>query len=104
MLIPGRDRMKDPARGYARTFLRQLEDGLGPARERGEALVAHAGRLNPAGLADAVRELAEKVGVPARGAHFEGDDLRAREDLRARGGWGEDVLTARPANPSSAPA
>ena len=29
MLILGRDRMKDPARGYARTFLRQLEEGSG---------------------------------------------------------------------------
>ncbi|MDT0379294.1 acyclic terpene utilization AtuA family protein [Streptomyces sp. DSM 42041] len=88
MLILGRDRMKDPSRGYARTFLRQLEEGLGLARERGVALVANAGGLNPAGLADAVRELADRVGVPARVAHVEGDDLRAR------GGWGEGVLTA----------
>ncbi|MGW2922908.1 acyclic terpene utilization AtuA family protein [Streptomyces angustmyceticus] len=88
MLILGRDRLKDPARGYARTFLRQLEDGLGLAVERGVRLVANAGGLNPAGLADAVRELADKVGVPVRVAHVEGDDLLAR------GGWGDGVLTA----------
>ncbi|GFE14942.1 exopolyphosphatase [Streptomyces glebosus] len=88
MLILGRARLKDPTRGYARTFLRQLEDGLGPAVERGVRIVANAGGLNPAGLADAVRELADKVGVPVRVAHVEGDDLLAR------GGWGEGVLTA----------
>ncbi|MGY4972308.1 acyclic terpene utilization AtuA family protein [Streptomyces nigrescens] len=88
MLILGRDRLKDPTRGYARTFLRQLEDGLGMAVERGVRIVTNAGGLNPAGLADAVRELADKAGVPVRVAHVEGDDLLAR------GGWGEGVLTA----------
>ncbi|MFF0728665.1 acyclic terpene utilization AtuA family protein [Streptomyces sp. NPDC004134] len=78
MLILARDRLKDPGAGYAKTFLRQLEDGLGLARERGVALVVNAGGLNPAGLAAAVRELAERVGVPARVAHVEGDDLTAR--------------------------
>ncbi|WP_327709564.1 DUF1446 domain-containing protein [Streptomyces sp. NBC_00464] len=75
MLILGRSRLKDPARGYATTFLRQLEEGLGLAHERGVKIVANAGGLNPAGLADAVRELAGKVGVPVRVAHVEGDSL-----------------------------
>ncbi|MEJ8649993.1 acyclic terpene utilization AtuA family protein [Streptomyces sp. MS1.AVA.3] len=88
MLILGRDRLKDPARGYAKTFLRQLEDGLGLAVERGVRIVTNAGGLNPAGLADAVRALADKAGVSVRVAHVEGDDLLAR------GGWGEGVLTA----------
>lgn len=35
MLILGRDRMKNPERGYAKTFLRQLEECLGLAIERG---------------------------------------------------------------------
>ena len=37
MLILGRDRMKNPERGYAKTFLTQLEDCLGEARDRGSA-------------------------------------------------------------------
>ncbi|MFD7229679.1 acyclic terpene utilization AtuA family protein [Streptomyces sp. NPDC059881] len=78
MLILGRDRMKDPRLGYAKTFLRQLEESLGLAHERGVRIVANAGGLNPAGLADAVRELAARVGVPVRVAHVEGDDLSAR--------------------------
>lgn len=78
MLILGRDRLKDPRLGYAKTFLKQLEESLGLAHERGVKIVANAGGLNPAGLADAVRELAERVGVPVNVAHVEGDDLAAR--------------------------
>ncbi|MFI9255680.1 acyclic terpene utilization AtuA family protein [Streptomyces sp. NPDC053069] len=78
MLILARDRLKDPSAGYARTFLRQLEDCLGLARERGVRIVTNAGGLNPAGLADAVRELADRLGIPAAVAHVEGDDLTAR--------------------------
>ncbi|PZT77953.1 exopolyphosphatase [Streptomyces sp. AC1-42W] len=79
MLILGRSRLKDPARGYATTFLRQLEEGLGLARERGVRIVANAGGLNPAGLADAIRDLAAKAGVPVRVAHVEGDALPVPE-------------------------
>ncbi|MFJ7086858.1 acyclic terpene utilization AtuA family protein [Streptomyces griseus] len=75
MLILGRSRLKDPEKGYATTFLRQLEEGLGLAHERGVRIVANAGGLNPAGLADAVRKLAAKVGVPVTVAHVEGDSL-----------------------------
>ncbi|MEU5437799.1 acyclic terpene utilization AtuA family protein [Streptomyces sp. NPDC020719] len=75
LLILGRDRLKDPRLGYAKTFLRQLEECLGIAHERGVRIVANAGGLNPAGLADAIRELGDRVGVPARVAHVEGDSL-----------------------------
>lgn len=79
MLILGRDRLGDPSRGYAKTFLRQLEECLGLAQERGVKIVANAGGLNPAGLADAVRDLAGRVGVGGlRVAHVEGDDLGER--------------------------
>ena len=77
MLILARDRLKNPDAGYARTFLRQLEECLGLAHERGVKIVSNAGGLNPAGLADAVRKLAAEAGVPVRVAHVEGDDLTA---------------------------
>lgn len=77
MLILARDRLKDPAAGYARTFPRQLEDTLGLAHERGVRIVTNAGGLNPAGLAGAVRDLAGRLGIPVRVAHVEGDDLTA---------------------------
>ncbi|RSM46627.1 DUF1446 domain-containing protein [Amycolatopsis balhimycina DSM 5908] len=89
MLILGRDRMKDPARGYAKTFLRQMEENLGLAREKGVKIVANAGGLNPAGLADALRELAAKLGLDVKIAHVEGDDLVARAgELKLRPGAG----------------
>ncbi|MVO86125.1 acyclic terpene utilization AtuA family protein [Streptomyces sp. p1417] len=79
MLILGRDRLKDPARGYAKTFLRQLEECLGEAVDRGVRIVTNAGGLHPAGLATAVRELAGKLGLDGvRVAHVEGDDLGPR--------------------------
>lgn len=80
MLILARDRAKSPERGYAKTFLTQLEESLGLALERGVQIVANAGGLNPAGLATAVRALAERLGLAVTVAHVEGDDLISRAD------------------------
>ena len=98
MLILARDRAKSPDRGYAKTFLTQLEDCLGTALDRGVRIVANAGGLNPAGLATAVRALAERLGLSVNVAHVEGDDLVGRAEelglgtpLAANaylGGWG----------------
>ncbi|WP_193607594.1 acyclic terpene utilization AtuA family protein [Nocardioides lijunqiniae] len=77
MLILGKDTMKDPSLGYARTFVRQVEDCLGLALEKGVRIVSNAGGLNPAGLADKLREVATGLGLDARIAHVEGDDLRS---------------------------
>jgi hypothetical protein len=78
MLILARDRAKSPDRGYAKTFLTQLEECLGTALDRGVRIVANAGGLNPAGLAQAIRELAERLDLTVNVAHVEGDDLVAR--------------------------
>ena len=78
MLILARDRAKSPDRGYAKTFLTQLEECLGIALDRGVKIVANAGGLNPAGLAAAVRALADRLGLDAKVAHVEGDDLIGR--------------------------
>jgi len=98
MLILGRDRMKDPRAGYAKTFHRQMEECLGLAIEKGVRIVTNAGGLQPAVLAEALRGLAAKLGIEARIAHVEGDDLLARAGelglgapLTANaylGGWG----------------
>src|SRR5512139_2248671 len=78
MLILGRSKMKDPGGGYASTFLRQMEECLGLALDRGVTIVANAGGLNPAGLATRLRELAERLGLSPKIAHVEGDDLLPR--------------------------
>lgn len=78
MLILGKDTMKDASLGYAKTFVRQLEESLGTALERGVRIVSNAGGLNPAGLADRLREVARGLGLDPAIAHVEGDDLRTR--------------------------
>ncbi len=79
MLILGRDRLKDPSKGYAKTFLRQMEECLGLAVERGVRVVTNAGGLNPAGLAAALREVTSRLGLDVRIAHVEGDALTGYE-------------------------
>jgi hypothetical protein len=98
MLILGRQRLTDPAGGYARTFVHQLEECLGLAMDRGVRIVTNAGGLNPAGLADRISALADRLGLAVRVAHVEGDDLLPRaaelrlgDALTANaylGGWG----------------
>ena len=85
MLILGRDLLKNPDGGYARTFLTQLEQSLGTALDRGIRIIANAGGLNPAGLAQAIRELNDRLGLSAKVAHVEGDNLLPRA---AALGWG----------------
>jgi hypothetical protein len=86
MLILWKARQRDPRLGYARTFLRQMEDVLGTCLERGVKIVANAGGLNPAGLAAELRELAGRLGLDARIAHITGDDLVSQlPDLAERG-------------------
>ena len=86
LMILLKDRMKDPALGYARTFLRQLEEVAATCKQRDIKIVVNAGGLNPAGLAGAARALYEKLGIDAAIAHIEGDDLMPKlADLRRSG-------------------
>ena len=86
MLILWRSRGRDPAKGYATSFLRQMEECLGLAVDKGVKVVANAGGLNPAGLADELRALAGRLGLAVSVAHVEGDDLLGRLDqLQAAG-------------------
>jgi hypothetical protein len=74
MLILGRDRIADPAAGYARTFLAQLRDCLRIALDRGVRIVTNAGGANPGGLVAAIRELHPEPRI----ALVRGDDLTER--------------------------
>jgi hypothetical protein len=72
--------------GFATTFLRQVEEVLGTCLDRGIRIVVNAGGLNPSGLADAVREVGERLGLSPAVAHIEGDNLLPRlSELQARG-------------------
>src|SRR5262245_9529154 len=86
LLILHKARQKQPNAGYAATFLRQMEEVLGMALAKGVRIVANAGGLDPAALAEELRRLAARQGLAARIAHLEGDDLLARlPELEARG-------------------
>lgn len=86
MLILWKARQRDPNAGYAKTFLTQMEQVLGTCLDRGIRVVTNAGGLNPAGLADSLGGLADKLGLAPRIAYVSGDDIVERiEDLIADG-------------------
>ena len=86
LMILLKDKLKDGSLGYARTFLRQLEEIAATCKQRGIKIVVNAGGLNPAGCAAAARALYEKLGVNAVVAHIEGDDILPKLDqLQAAG-------------------
>ena len=97
MLILWKSRQRDRSLGYARTFYRQMEDVLGTCVDRGVKVVANAGGLNPAGLAERLRELAGTLGIDAAVAHVEGDDVLDRlPGLQAAGDPLAHLDTGRP--------
>ncbi|MDL4775251.1 MULTISPECIES: acyclic terpene utilization AtuA family protein [Thermomonosporaceae] len=78
MLILWKARQRDPAGGYATTFLAQMEQVLGTCLDRNIKIVTNAGGLNPGGLAIELGRLAERLGLHPSIAHIEGDDLLDR--------------------------
>jgi hypothetical protein len=77
MAILYKARRKDAARGYAATFLAQLEGIFAQVIEHKVRVVVNAGGLNPRGLASGVREVARRLGLPATVVAIDGDDLLA---------------------------
>jgi Acyclic terpene utilisation family protein AtuA len=75
MLILGKARAKDPAKGYATTFLEHLDAAVEHLVANRIRLVVNAGGLNPAGLAATTRELIARRGHDLRVSHVEGDDV-----------------------------
>lgn len=87
MLILARQRMKyGEGSGYARTFLTQMEQVLRTCMDRGIKIVSNAGGLDPQGLAEQVRVLADQLGLTVRIGVVTGDDLMPQlEELKAAG-------------------
>lgn len=80
MAILWRNRTKDSTRGYATSFLRQMEDVMGTCLDGGIRIVSNAGGLNPRGLAEALEDLADRLGLAPQVAVVEGDDIVTRLD------------------------
>ena len=78
MLILARTRAKRPGGGYAHTFVKQMEQVMGTCLEKRIKVVSNAGGLDPEGCAEAVAELAQKLGLHPKIAFVRGDDLMPR--------------------------
>jgi hypothetical protein len=84
MLILARTRMKHPNRGFARTFVTQMEQVMGTCLDKGIKVVSNAGGLDPDRCADSIAEVADKLGLHPKIAYVRGDDLLPRmEELMA---------------------
>ncbi|MBF0232828.1 MAG: DUF1446 domain-containing protein [Desulfamplus sp.] len=75
MALLFRMRSKDPDKGYASTFLSQMEQVMGICLDKGIKIVANAGGLNPAGLAKELKILSQTLGLNPTIAYIQGDDL-----------------------------
>ena len=53
----------DDTGGYVGTFLKQVKQVLKPCNENGIKIVSNAGGLNPAAMADAVKEIAKELNL-----------------------------------------
>jgi hypothetical protein len=97
MLILWKGYAKDRTKGYAHTFLTQMEEVLGTCVDRGIKVVTNAGGLNPSGLAEQVDLLADRLGLSVSVAHIQGDDLLPRlGELEAAGHPLSHLDTGRP--------
>jgi hypothetical protein len=102
MLILARTRMKRPGGGYARTFVTQMEQVMGTCLDQGIKVVTNAGGLDPDGCADAVAEVAAKLGLSPTIAYVDGDDLLPRlDELVAAGVHLDHFETGEPVGDTS---
>jgi Acyclic terpene utilisation family protein AtuA len=79
MLILARTRAsRGPGGGYARSFVAQMEQVMGACVDRGIKVVSNAGGLDPQGCAEAVSDVAARLGLAPTIAYVDGDDLLPR--------------------------
>ena len=78
MLILARTQAKRPNGGYARSFVTQMEHVMATCMEKNIKVISNAGGLDPASCAEAVAEVAEKVGLSPSIAYIEGDNILSR--------------------------
>jgi hypothetical protein len=83
--------------GYAKSFVRQMEQVMATCVERGIKVVSNAGGLDPRGCAAAVKEIADRLGLSPTIAYVDGDDLMPRfDELRASGERFVNIDTGEP--------
>ena len=86
MLILARTQAKRPGGGYARTFVKQMEQVMGTCLDEGIKVVSNAGGLDPDHCAEAVAEVADTLGLSPKIAYVDGDNILPRlDELRQAG-------------------
>ena len=99
MSIMQKQKSRDPAAGYARDFVPLIERILPDLVRRRIRVTSNAGGVNPRGCAEAVLQVARRLGLQGkvRVGLVSGDDLLDRlDDLIARGHSLSDMETGRP--------
>ncbi|MEZ0334568.1 MAG: acyclic terpene utilization AtuA family protein [Gemmatimonadales bacterium] len=99
MSIMQKQKSRDPKAGYARDFVPLMERILPDVVRKGIRVTSNAGGVNPRGCAEAVLEVARRLGLAGkvRVGLVTGDDILGRlDDLIARGHALADMETGRP--------
>lgn len=86
MIILGRQIAKNPAHGYARDFVTNLEDMLGEIAERDIVVISNAGGINSKACARALEDHIEKQGLNLPVAAIDGDNLMVEWENLAKAG------------------
>ncbi len=99
MSILQKQRSRDPAAGYARDFVPAMERILADVAAKGIRVTSNAGGVNPRACADAVLDVARRLGLGGkiRVGLVTGDDILDRlDELFASGHELRDLDTGRP--------
>jgi hypothetical protein len=80
MAILANQKSKTPSMGYVGTFVKQVKQVLADCMEKNIKIVTNAGGLNPRALADVLEGVAQELGLSAKIAYIDGDDLLPRLD------------------------
>ncbi|MCP4138322.1 MAG: DUF1446 domain-containing protein [bacterium] len=75
MALLFRMKSKDPKKGYASTFLKQMEEVMGECLDKNIRVISNAGGLNPKALANELGSISRELGINPKIAYIEGDDL-----------------------------
>ncbi len=79
-------RLKDENKGYVGTFLKQVKDVISDCLEKDIKIISNAGGLNPKGMAEEMQTIVDELGLKAKIAYIDGDDLMPRlADLKSQG-------------------
>ena len=80
MSILQKQRARSPQLGYATDFLEQMRVCLPVIEETGTRIISNAGGINPRSCGEELAKITQSMGIQARIAVVEGDDLMERLD------------------------